>query len=86
MALNLFLHGASSSGKSTLARQLRLRARRPFLHLSINHLRDSGTWIPAAYPDWRAARSGFFSGFHRVLARLQAPLPRSAFFAAPKAP
>jgi chloramphenicol 3-O phosphotransferase len=68
MALILFLHGASSSGKSTLARQLRLRAGRPFLHLSIDHLRDSGAWTPAAYPDWRTARPGFFSGFHRALA------------------
>ncbi|KUP94965.1 chloramphenicol phosphotransferase CPT family protein [Tritonibacter horizontis] len=68
MALILFLHGASSSGKSTLARELRKQADRPFLHLSIDHLRDSGAWDRAAYPNWQAARPAFFSGFHRAVA------------------
>ncbi len=67
MALILFLHGASSSGKSTLAAAIRAKATRPFLHLSIDHLRDSGAWDRAAYPDWAAARPSFFSGFHRAL-------------------
>ncbi|WP_417679271.1 hypothetical protein [Pseudodonghicola sp.] len=56
------------------------------LILFLHGASSSGTWTPAAYPDWRAARPGFFSGFHRALARRQAPLPRSTFFAAPKAP
>lgn len=68
MAHILFLHGASSSGKSTLARALRTAAPMPFLHLSIDHLRDRGAWDPTAYPDWRSARPQFFSGFHRALA------------------
>ncbi len=68
MARILFLHGASSSGKSTLARAVRSASAEPFLHLSIDHLRDSGAWDPAAYPDWRSARPQFFSGFHRALA------------------
>lgn len=68
MALILFLHGASSSGKSTLATALRDQASRPFLHLSIDHLRDSGAWRPADYPDWHTARPAFFAGFHRMIA------------------
>ncbi|MCG7623672.1 chloramphenicol phosphotransferase CPT family protein [Epibacterium sp. Ofav1-8] len=68
MALILFLHGPSSSGKSTLATAIRNASERPFLHLSIDHLRDSGAWTPAAYPDWSAARPQFFSGFHRAIA------------------
>ncbi len=68
MALVIVLHGASSSGKSTLAAAIRAAADRPFLHLSIDHLRDSGAWKPAGYPDWHAARPAFFSGFHRAVA------------------
>ncbi|APG48653.1 chloramphenicol phosphotransferase CPT family protein [Phaeobacter porticola] len=68
MALILFLHGPSSSGKSTLASELRRQSERPFLHLSIDHLRDSGAWDPARYPDWPTARPAFFDGFHRAIA------------------
>jgi chloramphenicol 3-O phosphotransferase len=35
----IFLHGASSSGKSTLARALQARLEAPFWHYSIDHLR-----------------------------------------------
>ncbi len=68
MALILFLHGPSSSGKSTLAAAIREASDRPYLHLSIDHLRDSGAWEPSAYPDWKTARPRFFSGFHRAIA------------------
>ncbi|OIQ33293.1 MAG: chloramphenicol phosphotransferase [Alphaproteobacteria bacterium MedPE-SWcel] len=69
MALVLFLHGPSSSGKSTLAAEIRKQAAgRTFLHLSIDHLRDSGAWSPSAYEDWNTARPAFFSGFHRAVA------------------
>lgn len=68
MALVILLHGASSSGKSTLAAAIRQAADRPLLHLSFDHFRDSGAWQPEAYPDWRAARPAFFSGFHRAVA------------------
>ncbi len=68
MALIVFLHGASSSGKSTLAAAIRATSNLPFLHLSIDHLRDSGAWKPDTYPDWSAARPAFFAGFHRALA------------------
>ncbi|MFV1439983.1 MULTISPECIES: chloramphenicol phosphotransferase CPT family protein [unclassified Phaeobacter] len=68
MSLILFLHGPSSSGKSTLAAELRRQSPRPFLHLSIDHLRGSGAWRQVDYPDWQAARPAFFDGFHRAVA------------------
>jgi chloramphenicol 3-O phosphotransferase len=68
MALVIILHGASSSGKSTLAAAIRAAADRPLLHLSIDHLRGSGAWAPADYANWQAARPAFFSGFHRAVA------------------
>jgi chloramphenicol 3-O phosphotransferase len=69
MASVIFLHGASSSGKSTLARAIRERAEVPFWHYSIDHLRDSGV-LPQARIDrgdfvWREMRANFFEGFHR---------------------
>ena len=72
MAGIIFLHGASSSGKTTLARALQDRLPDPFWHYSIDHLRDSGV-LPSARIargdfDWRAMRSGFFEGFHRSIA------------------
>jgi chloramphenicol 3-O phosphotransferase len=71
MASVIFLHGASSSGKSTLARAIRERAEVPFWHYSIDHLRDSGV-LPSeriARGDfaWREMRSSFFEGFHRSI-------------------
>ncbi|MGY9050207.1 hypothetical protein P775_25285 [Puniceibacterium antarcticum] len=68
MTLILFLHGASSSGKSTLTRAIRASAGRPFLHLSLDHFRDSGALDPKAYPDWAAARPAVFDGMHRAMA------------------
>lgn len=68
----IFLHGASSSGKSTIARALQSRIDRPFWHISIDHLRDSGVLPMARYRsgefDWKASRQAFFDGFHRSLA------------------
>lgn len=68
----IILHGASSSGKSTLARSLQARIERPFWHISIDHLRDSGV-LPSARIrsgefDWKQMRAPFFEGFHRSLA------------------
>ncbi len=67
----IFLHGASSSGKSTIARALQARIEAPFWHISIDHLRDSGVLPLARFNsgefDWRAQRSAFFDGFHRSL-------------------
>lgn len=68
----IFLHGASSSGKSTLARGLQARLGEPFWHISIDHLRDAGVLPMDRFKsrefDWKAARAPFFDGFHRSLA------------------
>jgi chloramphenicol 3-O phosphotransferase len=68
----IFLHGASSSGKSTLARALQARIDQPFWHISIDHLRDAGVLPSDRFAskefDWRAHRAAFFDGFHRSLA------------------
>lgn len=72
MADIIFLHGASSSGKSTLARALQASLPMPFWHVSIDHLRDSGAVPVSRFRngdfDWRAARPAFFDGFHASLA------------------
>jgi chloramphenicol 3-O phosphotransferase len=68
----IFLHGASSSGKSTLARALQAKLPVPFWHYSIDHLRDSGVLPSARIKDgdfqWRDMRAAFFDGFHRSVA------------------
>jgi chloramphenicol 3-O phosphotransferase len=68
----IFLHGASSSGKSTLARALQSKIAEPFWHYSIDHLRDSGVLpssrIAQGEFSWRQMRGGFFDGFHRSVA------------------
>jgi chloramphenicol 3-O phosphotransferase len=68
----ILLHGASSSGKSTLARALQARIELPFLHYSIDSLRDSGV-LPLARMShgdfaWADLRTPFFDGFHRSVA------------------
>jgi chloramphenicol 3-O phosphotransferase len=68
----IFLHGASSSGKSTIARRLQATIEQPFLHYSIDHLRDAGVWpwdrIRSGEITWTDIRSQYFDGFHRSLA------------------
>ena len=68
----IFLHGASSSGKSTLARMVQSRIERPFWHISIDHLRDAGVLplerVKAGDFAWREMRVPFFEGFHASLA------------------
>jgi chloramphenicol 3-O phosphotransferase len=68
----IFLHGASSSGKSTIARAIQERIDEPFWHISIDHLRDSGvlpsTRFKSGEFQWRDSRSRFFGGFHLSLA------------------
>jgi len=65
----IFLHGASSSGKSTIARALQQQIEVPFWHVSIDHLRDAGVLPMARYGtedfDWLSDRSAIFDGFHR---------------------
>lgn len=68
----IFLHGASSAGKSTHARALQAAIDQPFWHISIDHLRDGGVLPSARFAagdfDWKAAKPAFFDGFHRSLA------------------
>ena len=68
----ILLNGASSSGKTVLARALQDRIETPFWHLSIDHFRDSGVLPMAriARRDfrWSDLRGRFFAGFHATLA------------------
>lgn len=72
MSQIIFLHGASSSGKSTIARRLQAVIEKPFWHISIDHLRDSGVLPTARFKagdfDWKKAKPAFFAGFHASLA------------------
>jgi len=71
----IFLHGASSSGKSTLAKRLQAALDEPFLHVSSDHLVDAGL-LPerrdqgGSFDWWHQIRPRFFAGFHRCLAAL----------------
>lgn len=71
MAHIIFLHGASSSGKSTIAKPLQQRIEKPFWHISIDHLRDAGVLPSRRFKSgeflWADARKPFFDGFHRSL-------------------
>ncbi|WP_010141305.1 chloramphenicol phosphotransferase CPT family protein [Oceanicola sp. S124] len=71
MARVIFLHGASSAGKSTLARALQDALPSPWWHVSIDKLRDGGVLPSARFAsgefDWKAHRAAFFDGFHRSL-------------------
>ncbi len=67
----ILINGASSSGKSTLARQLQQTLLIPFWHFSFDHLRDSNA-LPMARVrsgefDWSAMRPAVFDGFHGCL-------------------
>ena len=70
----ILLNGASSSGKTTLARALQGRLDEPFWHYSIDHL-NTARVLPEAriksgeFP-WSTLREAFFDGFHRCLPAL----------------
>jgi chloramphenicol 3-O phosphotransferase len=68
----ILINGASSSGKSTLARALQARLEEPFWHYSIDHLRVAGVLpmerIRAGDFEWTSMRPIFFEGFHHSLA------------------
>ncbi len=72
MAKIIFLHGPTSSGKSTIARVLQAQIELPFWHISIDHLRDAGVLPTARFKagdfDWGDSRPAFFDGFHASLA------------------
>lgn len=67
----ILLNGASSSGKSTLARLLQELLDEPFWHVSSDKLVESGFLPQRRDPrgpfDWRQMRPRFFDGFHRCL-------------------
>ena len=70
----ILLNGASSAGKSTLARSLQQQLPEPFLHWSFDHLRESNA-LPMARIrdgelDWARMRAAVFDGFHRCLPAL----------------
>jgi len=70
----IFLNGASSSGKSTLARGLQAGLDEPFWHFSIDHLSAARVlpWdrIKSGEFPWGGLREAFFDGFHRCLPAL----------------
>jgi chloramphenicol 3-O phosphotransferase len=73
----IFLTGASSSGKSTLAKAMQQALPEPFLHVSSDHLVASGVLPARRDPDgpfawWQQMRPRFFDGFHRCLPALAA--------------
>ena len=67
----ILINGASSSGKSTLARELQQTLAMPFWHFSFDHLRDSNALpmarIRSGDIDWSTMRPTVFDGFHRCL-------------------
>ena len=67
----ILINGASSSGKSTLARAVQRQIDEPFWHLSIDHLRESGVLpldrIRTGDFAWSSMRPAFFQGFHSAL-------------------
>jgi len=68
----ILLNGASSSGKSSIARAVQARIGEPFWHYSIDHLRDAGVLpldrIRTGEFPWPPMREPFFEGFHQSLA------------------
>jgi len=67
----ILLNGASSAGKSTLARLLQQQLPEPFWHWSFDHLRESNALpmarIRSGELDWARMRPAVFDGFHRSL-------------------
>jgi chloramphenicol 3-O phosphotransferase len=65
----ILLNGATSSGKSSIARALQATIETPFLHYSIDHLREAGVLplarIRSGAFHWPDHREAFFEGFHR---------------------
>ncbi len=73
----IFLNGASSSGKSTLAKAMQRALPEPFLHVSSDQLVASGMLPERRDPQgpfswWDQLRPRFFAGFHRCLPALAA--------------
>ncbi len=74
----IFLNGASSAGKTTLARTLQKTLGRPYLYFSSDQLVEANV-LPSVDREaedgewaWRVIRPRFFDGFHRCVAALAA--------------
>jgi chloramphenicol 3-O phosphotransferase len=67
----ILLNGASSAGKSTLARGLQAALPEPFWHYSIDHLIAANILpherVKQGDFTWRDLRPSFFDGFHRSI-------------------
>jgi chloramphenicol 3-O phosphotransferase len=73
----VLLNGASSSGKSTLARGLQNALDTPFLHVSSDQLIAAGVLpsrreVDGPFAWWEEMRPRFFDGFHRCIPALAA--------------
>jgi chloramphenicol 3-O phosphotransferase len=72
----ILLNGASSSGKSTLARALQAALETPFLHVSSDQFVAAGLLPEKRDVEgpfaWKEMRPRFFDGFHRCLPALAA--------------
>jgi chloramphenicol 3-O phosphotransferase len=74
----ILLNGASSSGKTTLARALQCALETPFLYFSSDQLVDAGVLpqldrtVTTGPWAWQTLRPRFFDGFHRATAALAA--------------
>ena len=72
----ILINGASSAGKSTLARAVQKQIDEPFWHLSIDHLRESGVLpldrVRTGDFAWKSMRPAFFQGFHNALPAIAA--------------
>lgn len=64
----IFLHGPSSSGKSTLAKALLARLDTPYWYISIDHFRDAGIWQMQPFQTRRFNWSQSRAPFHHMLA------------------
>lgn len=65
MSRIIFLHGPSSSGKSTLAKAIVDQSPTPFLILSFDTFRNSGALTPVHFVQWPRCRSSVFAGLHQ---------------------
>jgi chloramphenicol 3-O phosphotransferase len=68
----ILLHGASSSGKSSIARALQTRIETPFWRLNPDHLRDAGAlpldrFFRSREFRWADYRDAWFRGFELAL-------------------
>lgn len=70
----ILLHGASSSGKSTIARELLRQLPAPYLHFGFDHLRDDRAMPIERFRSgefaWADARQSLFVGYERAIAAL----------------